>query len=139
MIPRRVEEGRDTSYTFAVCNAALPEGYKAAEEEAFRLQEQPEPDPAVFHELIDRLTARYPCICDPTRADSDDGPWCSGPLRQKRYTRATVLGLIFSRVDEVLPFVIETATAMGLTVVDWQTGQVHRGGKACHRSTSKRP
>lgn len=114
------------SYTFAVCNATLPKVYEVAEEQAFRLQKEPEPNPAVFYQLIDRLIARYPCISDPTRIDSDDGPWCSGPLRQKSYNRATVLGLIFSRVDEVLPFVIETATAIGLTVVDWQTGKVHR-------------
>ena len=116
------------SYTFAICNATLPKSYKAAEKEAFRLQEEPEPDPAVFNELIDRFTARYPCICD-LPADSDLGPCCDGPLRQKRYNRATVLGLIFSRVDEVLPFVIKTATDLGLTVVDWQTGKVHRPKK----------
>lgn len=114
------------SYTFAVCNATLPKEYKAAEEEAFRLQDEPEPNPAVFHELIDQLTARYACISDPTCTHPDDGPWCSEPMRQKSYNRATVLGLIFSRVDEVLPFVIETATSIGLTIVDWQTGKVHR-------------
>ena len=75
--------------------------------------------------LVDWLTARYPCICD-LPDDDDSGPWCSGPLRQKSYTRATVFGLVFSRVAEVLPFVIDTATSLGFTVLDWQTGKAHR-------------
>jgi hypothetical protein len=76
--------------------------------------------------LVYRLTSRYPCICDLPDEQVDDGVWCSGPLRQPSYTRATVLGLIYPRVDEVLPFVIETATALGLTVFDWQSGEIHR-------------
>jgi hypothetical protein len=124
------------SYTFAICNATLPQGYKAAEEEAFRMQEEPEPNQAVFSELMDQLTARYPCICD--LADDDDiGPWSDGPLREESYNRAIVLGLIFSRVDEVMPFVIKTATGLGLSIVDWQTGKVHR--PKTQAKTTKKP
>src|SRR5262245_44972069 len=114
------------SYTFAICNATLPNDYTAAEEEAFRLREEAEPNQSVFSELLDQLTARYPCITDPKRSSTKPGPWSDGPLRQAKYNRALVLGLIFSRVNEVMPFVIETATALGLTIVDWQTGKVHR-------------
>ena len=32
----------------------------------------------------------------------------------------------YSRVDEVLPFLIETATGLGLVVFDWGTQTVHR-------------
>jgi hypothetical protein len=112
------------SYTFAICNAPLPTDYKAAKREVEQLVEQPEPDRAAFDRLVDQLTARYPCIYD--LPDVDSGLWCSGPLRQKQFTRATVFGLVHSRVDEVLPFVLETATALGFTVLDWQTGKVHR-------------
>ena len=45
-------------------------------------EEDDESPPAVFHTLIDQLTARYPCICD---LDDDvvdeEGVWSDGPLR----------------------------------------------------------
>src|SRR5262245_29380759 len=113
------------SSTFAICNAPLPADYQAAKREVEQLAEQPEPDRAAFDRLVDRLTARYPWICD-LPDDDDSGPWCSGPLRQKQYTRATVFGLVHSRLDEVLPFVIETATGLSFTVLDWQRGEVHQ-------------
>jgi hypothetical protein len=116
------------SYTFAICNAPLSATFDEAAQEVERMTEEPEPNPAVLHELIDRLTARYPCICD-LPDDDDSGTWCSGPLRKASYPRAYVMGLVFSRVDEVLPFVIATATGLGLTVLDWQTGTIHRPAK----------
>ena len=112
------------SYTFAICNAALPEG-EDVWDLVSHMTDEPEPNPRVFEELIDRLTARYPCICDLPRG-SDEGVWCSGPLGQDRYTRATVFGLLREHIAPVLPFVIETATALGFTVYDWQTGAIHR-------------
>lgn len=113
------------SYTFAICTKRLPSDPAAAMREFETLVDQPEPNSAVFEELIDRLTARYPCICDLSDDEVDNGVWCSGPLRQGQYTVATVFGLVFSRVEEVMPFVIETATGLGFTVLDWQTGKVH--------------
>lgn len=113
------------SYTFAICNATLPKDRREAKDEVHRFVEEPEPDPAVFEELITRLTRRYPCICDLT-PDDDGGPWCSGPLGQKTYNKAHVLGQIFSRVEEVMAFVVKTATGLGLAVLDWQTGEIHR-------------
>jgi hypothetical protein len=116
------------SFTFAICNATLPDDTEAAEEEVVRLREEPEPNPAVFNELIDKLTARYPCICDLPDDKVDEGVWSDGPLRRTSYRRAIVLGLS-RKIEEVMPFVIKTATALGLTVLDWQTGEIHRPKK----------
>src|SRR5262249_45962583 len=103
-----------------------PDDYAAAEEEAARLGEEVEPNQSVFSDLIDQLTARYPCITDPKHDPNKPGPWSDGPLRQAKYNRSLVLGLIFSRVNEVIPFVMKPATGLGLTIVDWQTGKIHR-------------
>jgi hypothetical protein len=113
------------SYTFAICNAELPADIEAADEEVIRLREEPEPNPAVFNELIDKLTAKYPCICDLPDDKVDEGVWSDGPLRPRSYHRAIVLGLS-RKIEKVMPFVIKTATGLGLTVLDWQTGEIHR-------------
>jgi hypothetical protein len=84
------------------------------------------PTPAVFGELLDRLTARYPCINDLPDEDVDDGVWSDGPLRNDFGHRAAVLGIVYSRADEVLPFVISEANVLGLVVYDWGTKTIHR-------------
>ena len=82
-----------------------------------------EPPSAAMQELHRRLTARYPCIThDP------DGPWSDGPLINNFGQHAATLGISYSRVDDVLPFVIGEATAMGLWVFDAQDGAVHLPG-----------
>ena len=84
------------------------------------------PVPSVFTELLARLTARYPCICDLRDEQVDDGVWSDGPLRNNLGHRASVLGMVYSRVDEVLPFLIEQANSLGLVVFDWATETIHR-------------
>ncbi len=82
--------------------------------------------PAVYHELIDLLTARYPCICDLPDDEVDDGVWSDGPLRNNAGHAMTVLGIVWQRVEEVQPFVVETANGLGLVVFDEQEGRIYR-------------
>ncbi len=82
--------------------------------------------PRVYHVLIDRLTERYPCICDQPDDLVDDGVWSDGPLRNNAGHAATTLGLAWPYVDEVRPFVVETATSLGLVVFDPQEGRIDR-------------
>src|SRR5262245_8593753 len=65
--------------------------------------------PRVFQELHDRLTARYPCMCSVPDDQVDDTVWSDGPLINNFLRRAAVLGMSYSRVGEVLPFLVETA------------------------------
>lgn len=83
--------------------------------------------PAVLQELHDRLTARYPCLSALSGDDVDDGVWSDGPLIDDFGHRAAVIG-IASAVDEVLPFVVQSANDLGLVVLDWATGRIHRPG-----------
>ena len=68
-----------------------------------------------MRQLYDRLTARYQCI-----TEDSNGPWSDGPLVNNFGQRSATLGISFSRVGEVLPFLVETATAMGFWVLDAQ-------------------
>jgi hypothetical protein len=37
-----------------------------------------------------------------------------------------MLAISFSRADEVVPFIVETANRLGVSVADGQTGEIHR-------------
>src|SRR5207302_10159272 len=84
------------------------------------------PRPPLFQELHDRLTARYPCMCSVPDDEVDDTVWSDGPLINDFLHRAAVLGMSYSRVEEVLPFLVETANGLGLVVFDWATARVYR-------------
>ena len=79
-------------------------------------------------ELHRRLTAQHPCIMD-----DPDGPWSDGPLINNFGQRAATLGISFSRLAKVLPFLIATATKMGFWVFDAQDEAVHLPGGATLR------
>lgn len=82
--------------------------------------------PGVFQDLHDRLTAQYPCVCSVPEQLLETTVWSDGPLIDNFQERVAVLGILFDRVEEVLPFVIANATDLGLTVFDWQTEDIHR-------------
>jgi hypothetical protein len=84
------------------------------------------PVPQAYHDLIDQLTARYPCVCDLPDDEVDEAVWSDGPLRNNASPLLTHLGISWPRVPEVAPFVVSTAHALGLTVFDPQEGLIHR-------------
>ena len=130
------------SYTLVIVRPPVPEDDAAAWELVWGLSEGPADGevPAVYYELIDRLTARYPCICDLPDETVDDGAWTDGPLRDNAGPAATVLGLASGRVAQVRPFVVETAGRLGLVVFDEQEGRIYRPGPAGEpTATGKRP
>ncbi len=117
------------SFTFAIAGPDLPESDDDARNTIDRLvrTEVGEPDP-VFDTLLDRLTDKYPCITTlPDEGVEELGVWLDGPLRPIRQA-APVFGLASDRVNDVLPFVIDKANELGLTVYDHQTGDLHRPG-----------
>ncbi len=71
--------------------------------------------------LHDALVARFPETEDP-----DDAPWSDGPLIENFGSELGMVAIAFSRVEEVVPFIVEVALARGITVLDDQTGLVHR-------------
>ncbi len=114
------------SYNVAVVVPPIPADDTAAWGVVDGLLEQNGLRPAVFQELHDRLTARYPCMCSVPDDQIDDTVWSDGPLINNFGHRAAVLGMSHSRVEEVLPFLVETANTLGLVVFDWATESVYR-------------
>ncbi len=114
------------SYNVAIVIPPIPASDDMAWKAIDSLIEEEGPRPEVFQELHDRLTARYPCMCSVPDELIDDTVWSDGPLIDDFLHRAAVLGMSYSRVGEVLPFLIETANSLGLSVFDWATGQIHR-------------
>ena len=84
------------------------------------------PVPDVLRQLHDRLTAKYPCISTLPDDQLDGGVWSMGPLWSAFGHQTAGLSLSFSRVAEVLPFIIRTASSLNLAVFDAQTNQIHR-------------
>lgn len=80
--------------------------------------------PPRVQELYRRLTVRFPCI-----ATDPDGPWSDGPLINNFSPSLTVLGVSYSRVAEVLPFLVRTAHELGFTVFDPQEERFLRPGQ----------
>ena len=80
-----------------------------------------------FIELARRLTARYPCITSPrARAMEVDAlAWTDGPLDGVTDDAVYGIGLNSSMLEEVRPFVLDTARALELNVADEQAGEYH--------------
>jgi len=118
------------SYNVAICTPPVPDEDDAAWRSVDTLINAKGDVPPVFRELHDQLTARYPCICTLPDDQVDDGVWSDGPLWNDFGHRAAVLGITWSRVEEVLPFLIRTANGLGLTVFDWGGPTIYRPAPA---------
>jgi hypothetical protein len=125
------------SYNVAIVIPPVPADDAAAWAAVNGLIEQQGLRPTLFQELHDRLTARYPCMCAVPDEQIDDTVWSDGPLINNFGHRAAVLGMSYSRVEEVLPFLIETANALGLVVFDWATTSVYRADPGAAPATGR--
>lgn len=119
------------SYNVAILRPPVSDDDAVAWKAMFEIAgAMPEGDvPQVFHQLIDRLTERYPCLCDLTDDEVDDGAWSDGPLRNNATHAITILGIASPQVEEVQPFVVRTANELGLVVFDEQLGGIYRPGR----------
>ena len=114
------------SCNVAVCTPAVPMDDQAAWEAVDGLIKAQGEVPPVFRELHDLLTAKYPCICTLPDDEVDNGVWSEGPLWNNFGHRAAVLGMSWSRVEEVFPFLVRTANSLGLTVFEWGGPTIYR-------------
>ena len=119
------------SYNVAICTPPLPKRDEDAWQVIDLLIDQEGEPPPVFRQLYEKLTAKYPCIVEVPDPSVNPGVWSDGPLWNNFGLRVAVLGMVYSRVGEALPFVIETANSLGLTVFDWTGPVIYRppGGR----------
>jgi hypothetical protein len=82
----------------------------------------------LFLELYKNITKVYPCLCSYADDDPamDESPWADGPMINNFANEMGMLAIVYSKVDDVVPFVINEAKRLGITVVDGQDGKIHR-------------
>lgn len=114
------------SYTVVICLPPIPIEDKQAWDQVEEVVERKGSIPPIMHTLLDRLTARYPCPGTLSNGQADQSVWCEGPLSNTLGPQAAVLNLSSACVEEVLPFVVETAMELGMIVLDPQDGCIHR-------------
>lgn len=91
------------------------------------LQDRSRPQNSLFLHLARQLTARHPCIME--LDDDDEGAvWTDGPLDGASDSGVYSLGIQWQHLEAVQPFVVETATALGLVVFDDQQGAAYLPG-----------
>jgi hypothetical protein len=123
------------SYTVELIVGGLPEMENAAWTQIEKLRASyygDERDNApVLLELHRALTAKYPCLCSFEDGDAriDESPWADGPMINNFAHDMGMLAISYSRVEDVVSFVIAEANKLGITVADSQTAEIHRPRK----------
>ncbi len=115
------------SYVLQIWAFPAPPSVAAVDGILAELAQRPKKPQTQFLELARRLTARHPCI---TTLDEDDenAVWTDGPMDGRTDEPLWGVGVLSQHLDTVVPFVVETATAMGFVVYDDQAGECHLPG-----------
>jgi hypothetical protein len=115
------------SYNIGIIKHNLPKDFAKACAlfEKFADSDAPDTIDPVYLKFHDEITKIFPCICSLPDNEVDNGVWCDGPLIGNFKTNGPVIGFVFSKVEEALPVVVESALKMGLCVLDWQAEMVY--------------
>jgi len=131
------------SFTVDLIVGPLPTRDKDAWKTIKRLREtyyedKREKAPALLR-LHGVLTAKYPCLSSYALNDpaEEDCPWADGPMLGNFAHDMGMLAISFRRADELLPFIVEAANALGITVADGQSERIYRPKSGGPDSTSK--
>lgn len=89
-----------------------------------RLQREGAAPSPRFALLAARLTARHPDIDASDDDDADPGVWTDGPLAANGRGPVFGIGIQAHAAEAVVPFVVATARALGLVVLDEESGLV---------------
>ena len=126
------------SYVVHFWSQPIPKSLDQAHQIFTSLQNDSRGQNPLFPMLAKRLTARFPCILE---LDEDDprAAWSDGPLDGLTQNGTYGIGIQTDKVDEVQPFVVETATSLGLVVSDDQQGEVYLPGGTLLNHDGARP
>lgn len=113
-------------------SASLPESVDAASKLLGELEAGPAPggNPK-FVQLARQLTQRFPTpdmLAGDGEPDLADIAWSDWPIDGKTAAAVWNLGLNVGMLDAARPFLMQTANALGLGVLDEQAGEVHLPG-----------
>ncbi len=125
------------SYIISITRKNIPNADKEAWKYLDMLKETESNKSATdFIDLINKFLTKYPCICNLTDNELEEGVWSDGPLIDNAGENVTTLGLVNSSVENTLKFVIETSNNLGFVVFDYQTGIISRPGKSNNKEKS---
>jgi hypothetical protein len=85
----------------------------------------PHPQLKLLHDV---LTDKYPCLCDLPDEHIAEAVWCSGPLIDRFSHNLAVVSVAFTRLEEVMPFIVAAALRLGCAVFDLQGKMIYRPG-----------
>ncbi|MCO7188525.1 MULTISPECIES: hypothetical protein [unclassified Pseudoalteromonas] len=118
------------SYSLMFSIPGIPESDEDAWDEFDEREEANEENELAPHplmqDLINQLTKRYPCICTLPDEEIDGGLWADGPIENNIVGDLLILAIVFSKVEEALPFIAETAKNVGVVFYDPQTEKIFR-------------
>ncbi|GAA5172949.1 hypothetical protein [Viridibacterium curvum] len=132
------------SYTIDLIVSDLPssndEVWKAIEAlRAVYYEDKREKSPKLL-QLHEVLTEKYPCLSSyEDDEDDDECPWADGPMLNNFAHEMGMLAISFSRADEVVPYVVQKANALGIVVADGQSGKVYRPQQAASVQATPQP
>ena len=133
--------GEKMSFTLDLILTDVPSDSKSAWKYIEKLREEYYDDKAGAHtkliELHEVLTQKYPCLCSFSDDDPkmDESPWADGPMMGNFASKMGILAIVFSSVEEVFPFILENALALGIIVVDGQSERIYYPGQPIQTNT----
>ena len=108
------------SYVIHIWEEAAPKSLQQADQLHERLAGTAAPANPKFLQLAQALVSRFPAEVG-GRGEGEDH-WVESPPDGRTETRVYSLGLYDAGAEQLLPVLVETATALGLTVYDDQAG-----------------
>lgn len=120
------------SYTLDFVVPKVPNRKGQAWDFLENLQDRFEDDRGAPHPLLKQLHAalvdRYPCLSSYADGDAakEECPWADGPLINNFASEIGEVSIKSSRAAEIVPFAVEQALALGITVMDGQDESIYR-------------
>ncbi|MGJ8676939.1 MAG: hypothetical protein ACSHX0_05445 [Akkermansiaceae bacterium] len=120
------------SFTVDLILTEVPETNKDAWGYIEQLREKYYEDESGAHEKLKALhqvlTQKYPCLSSYPDDDPEmeNSPWADGPMIGNFASKMGMLAIVYSRVDEVFPFILKEALGLGIIVADGQSERIYR-------------
>ncbi|WP_193166213.1 hypothetical protein [Microbulbifer hainanensis] len=123
------------SFTLDLILTDVPDENDAAWKYIEELREEYYEDKSGAHEkliaLHKILTDKYPCLCsyEDDDPEMENSPWADGPMLNNFASKMGMLAILYSRADELFPFILEKALLLDITVADGQSEKIYRPGE----------
>ena len=109
------------SHVYSVYDGPRPANYDEAHATLAAIddedmEQRTVPPSRAISDLLGRLLSQWP--------EGPDSPWEAGPMVNEASGRVMHFAVVYSRLREVTPFILEAAEAAGVVLLDQQEEQV---------------